>query len=500
MKRKYIIIAATLLATGFGSCKKSFFDINQNPNNPTGASPDLVLSTAITATADEQVIGQVTQFGFSYPFWQDWMGYWAPSGSYAINAGDQASYKITNTFGDFGIWQANYDNLEDYDYIEKAGASTNKPFFQGAAKVMKAIIYQQLVDCYEDVPYSEALEGTSKILPKFDKGSDIYDSIVDQINTAIGLLQQPAANVTLNTDVLFGGNAGNWIKFANTVKLRILMRESEVSGKEAYIKSEIAKSVASGGFLTNDAAADPGYSNNNGQQNPIYGFFVTITGLPTSGGPAADNNRAALYSINYLTNHQDPRLSRLYTSVGGQYLGNILGSSSNITGGSSSGVGPGILKSSSQPAVILSAAESYFLQAEANIRGWLGTPADAVTNFDAGVQASFTYLGAGDATAYYSQSGDKTTNLSACTTFNEQLACIIRQKWVAMNSITPVEAWDDYRRLHLPADIPLSVSPYSQGAIPTRIQYPNSEYQTNSANVAAEGTIDSQHSKIFWMP
>ncbi|HEY1214234.1 MAG TPA: SusD/RagB family nutrient-binding outer membrane lipoprotein, partial [Bryobacteraceae bacterium] len=193
----------------------------------------------------------------------------------------------------------------------------------------------------------------------------------------------------------------------------------------------------------------------------------------------------------------------------GAYAGNELGSVNNLTGNASSSMGPGILKSVSQPAVMITASESFFLQAEANLRGWIGAAGDDVNNFNSGVTASFEYLGAATsgqtpdqtAAAYVAQSGNKQTNYSACTTFDEKLACIIRQKWLAMNSITPFEAWSDYRRLGLPADIPISVSLYRDGPnIPVRILYPTSEYTTNAANVGAEGTIDGHTSKIFWMP
>ena len=68
---------------------------------------------------------------------------------------------------------------------------------------------------------------------------------------------------------------------------------------------------------------------------------------------------------------------------------------------------------------------------------------------------------------------------------------------------TPWEAYDDYRRLGLPADIPISISPYTSAGhttIPTRFLYPVSEYTTNTANVNAEGTIDWTTSKVFWQP
>ncbi len=505
MRRQYIIIAlAFATAAGLGSCKKSFFDINHDPNNATNASPELVLPNAQGATGAVQVIGLITpqiNFGPSYINWQGWMDYWAPSGSYAINSSDIASYKITNTFGDFGIWQANYDNLEDYNYVEKSAAAQSKPFYVGAAKIMKALVFQQLVDNYDNVPYTDAFQGTTVIQPKYDKGSDIYDSIVNQLDLAVDLLKRADAIAAANSDILFNGDASKWVKFANTLKLRILMRQSQVTSKAAFITAELAKITANGGgFLTEDAGVNPGYANNAGQQNPLYGFFVTLTGLPTSGG-SADLFRAAQYSISFLHDNNDNRLQRIYSpNDQGNYVGSVLGSQSNPTGTSTSSMGPGLLKSVSQPSIVISAAESYFLQAEANLRGWLGTAADATTNFDNGVQASFNFLGASGAAAYYSQPGNKNVNITACTTFDEKLACIIRQKWVAMNGVTPVEAWDDYRRLHLPAGLPLSISPYTQGAIPTRLDYPNSEFQTNAAAVSAEPTVDPQKSKVFWMP
>jgi hypothetical protein len=211
--------------------------------------------------------------------------------------------------------------------------------------------------------------------------------------------------------------------------------------------------------------------------------------------------RANQFPITFCKANNDPRYKRLYapTSVDPTlYQGNVIGSSSNHAGNASSTFGPGVLKSVAQPAIIFSAAESYFLQAEAVLRGWIS--GDTLGLFNNGVQASFTYLGAGDATSYYQQSGNKNTNFEAATTFNEQLAVIIKQKWMAENTVTPFEAWADYRRLGLPAEIPLTASPFVDVLkIPYRILYPTSEYQTNASNVGVQGTIDHHTSKIFWM-
>lgn len=493
MKRQHIFyLLMVLIALNIG-CSKSYFDVNNNPNQATNTTPELVLPNALKTTAAYELTG--------FTYLSGWMGYWAPSGSYATSSSDVASYKQT-TDSYTGSWSFYYDNLEDYDYVEKQAAAQGKPFYEGVAKIMKTFIFQRLVDMYNNVPYTAALQGTTQITPAYDKGEDIYNAITDQLDSAVTLLENPGvvSNAAVS-DIMFQGDATKWIQFSNSLRLRILMRQSQLTDRQSYIQTEIGKITANGyGFLTQDAAVNPGYSASAGQQNPTWGYFVTLTGNPTSGGQA-DYWRANQYSISFLEKHNDPRLGLIYSSVGGEYKGNLLGSQTNIPGNGSSSFGPGILKSVNQDAVIMEAAESYFLQAEANLRGWLGTPQDAVRNYEAGVQASFDYLGAGDATAYYSQPGDKQVNYNACTTFDEKLACIIRQKWIAFNSITPFEAWCDYRRLGLPADIPLSVSPYLDGPnIPVRILYPTSEYAYNAANVNAQGDINGHTSKVFWMP
>ena len=494
MKKSLYKIAALLLLLS-ASCGKNYFDVNNNPNSATNTTPELVLPNALKVTVGNELTG--------YNFLSGWMGYWAPSGSYAMSASDVASYHQTNdTYS--GSWTTYYRNLEDYDYIETTAQTQKKPFYVGAAKIMKAFVFQRLVDSYNDIPYTDALKGTTKITPKYDKAQTVYEAIVTQLDSAIIAMQNANAIAAANSDIMFNGDVTQWIAFANTLRLRILMRQSQMSGRDSYIQGQIAKITGNGGgFLTTDATVNPGYAASAGQQNPTWGYFITLTGNPTSGGQA-DYWRGAAYPINFMKNNNDVRYTFIYsTNSSGVYVGNVLGLTTNITGTGTSSIGPGILKSVSQAAVLITAAESDFLQAEANLRGWLGGAGADATSFNAGVKASFDYLGAPDssATALTSQSGNKQTNYAACTTFDEKLACIIRQKWLAMNAITPFEAWSDYRRLGLPADLPLSVSPYKDAPnVPLRILYPTTEYTTNAANVGAEGTIDGHTSKIFWMP
>ena len=162
-------------------------------------------------------------------------------------------------------------------------------------------------------------------------------------------------------------------------------------------------------------------------------------------------------------------------------------------------IGPGVLQAFSQPSVVMSAAESYFLQAEAALRGWI--TGDPMALYQSGVTASFVYLGLtpAQATTYYSQPGNNQTTWAATTSFQDKLALIIRQKWASEAWINELEPYNDYRRLHLPADVPLSTSIYSTGIFPLRILYPQREYDVNGTNVLAQGNI-TPGSKIWWIP
>ena len=426
------------------------------------------------------------------------MGIWAPSGSYAQNSDDVASYKETTNYGNV-LWGYDYHNLEDYYTVEQSAIQLVEPYYEAMAKVMKAYVFQQLVDMFGNVPYTNAFLGTIAITPTYDSAQSIYLDIAKQCDSAVMLMSSPSAIGAPSSDIMFGGSNALWIQFANTLKLRILMRQTQMPGQGAYITAEIAKIVANGGgFLTQDAVLNPPYANNNGQQNPLYGYFRTITGLPTSGGQA-DYWRASSYGINVLQSNADPRLPFIYSpdQSGVTYTGSVLGSPNNPPGQGTSSVGSGLLVSAAQPAVLMSAAESNFLQAEAIVRGYLPGD-DGTLEYNAGVQASFTYLGAGDATAYLGQNNPN-TNFGLATTTQEKIAVIIRQKWIAENGVTPFEIWCDYRRLGLPADIPLSISPYKAGnTVPVRLLYPVSEYTTNTANVNAQGNIDYNNTKIFW--
>jgi hypothetical protein len=488
------LIAVVLLAAFFGSCKKQLLDINTDPNNPTtaSASPELVLSAALQNTAAQ--FSNPTADA-RYAFAGLWMGHISYSGNYAI-ATENISYAITNNFA-AGAFGSIYDNLEDYDFVEKKGAENGNNFYRGIGMLMKAYNYQALVDLYGNIPYAEALQGTVASKPKYDDQKAIYDDLGKRMDTAIALLKT-AVTGSISGDVMFKGDAAKWVKFANTVKLRLLIRQSQRPDRAAYIAAEVVK-LAGASFLDVDASVNPGYLNSAGKTNPFWGSNINTSGTYTQ-----DFYRAGQYAIDFFQAHADTRIGKYYktaASPGGTYQGNYFGDQ-GIPNSKTSEFGVGILKAFSQPAPVMLAAESYFLQAEAIARGWLaGGAAAAKTAYQNGVTQSFLYLGltAAQATTYYSQAGDKQVNWDATTNLSEQIALIIRQKWAALCCINESEPYNDYRRLKLPADVPLSTSPFSTGKMPTRLLYPQREYEVNAESVLAVGTI-TPTTNVWWMP
>ena len=487
------ILSVAFLGVLFSSCKKHLLDINVDPNNPTtaSASPDLVLPAALNNTA---VIYNNPSADSRFAFAGIWMGQIAYSGNYAIST-ESLSYALTTNFAAAAFANI-YDNIEDYDFVETKGAAAGNKFYQGIGMLMKAYNFQTLVDLYNNVPYTEALQGTANSKPAYDDAKAIYDDLGKKIDAATDLFN---ASVTgsISGDIMFGGDRDKWVAFANTVKLRLLLRQSQRGDRASYITAEATK-LNGASFLATDATINPGYLNSAGKANPFWGANINTSGTYTN-----DFYRAGQYAVQFYLDHNDPRVGRYFKPAAstGLYHGNYFGDQGDPNSKTSE-YGAGLLKAFSQPAILMLASESYFIQAEAALKGWITVAGQTPkTLYQKGVEKSFTFLGltAAQASTYYTQAGDKQVNWDATTNAQEQLALIIRQKWAAETAINELEPYNDYRRLTLPADVPLSLSPFSTGIFPKRLLYPQREYEVNGENVLAQGTI-TPSSKVWWLP
>src|ERR1700733_10958401 len=141
MKKLSVFSLIIIAGISLSGCGKTYLDINTpNPNQATGATPELVITNAMTVTAS----GQVTNVALGpLQFISGWLGYWAPSGSYAPNTNDVASYFQTTSFAN-ALWIAAYRNLEDYYYVETSAKTQVKPYYEAMAKAMKSVVFSQL--------------------------------------------------------------------------------------------------------------------------------------------------------------------------------------------------------------------------------------------------------------------------------------------------------------------------------------------------------------------
>jgi hypothetical protein len=507
--KKYILIVAAFFTAGISGCKKNYLDLEVNPNTPSITTPALTLAAALNASTGI-IVNDYQQYGV-------WDGYWTTSGNYVPNQGIN-QYQFTNSSfqQDWIDW---YANLTNYNVLEGVSTKSGAAEYEAIAKIMKAYGFSHLVDNYNDVPYSQAFQGTSVLLPVYDKGPAIYTDLFKQLDAAIALLKPIAENSTVapavTGDIMFNGAANPaqaWIMFANTLKLRMAIRVSAVSGFTAStIMATTAAAADVPGSDTNflgeniEGDVNPGYSDVGGKQNPFYANY----GLDPTGNLAggATYYRAGAYCVNTLIRFNDPRAPYYYTLVPTsssdatpRVHGNVFGdvSSTNLTSTYTSSQGPGLSQSAAQNSVLLSGYESLFLQAEAVQKGYLtagGTTPQAL--YEAAITTSFLDLGltAAQASAYYSQTpAIANVNWSASTPEN----AIITQKWLSLNSYFNFEAWNEYRRTGIPA-LPSSIDPAAiSPTLPTRLPYPLTELETNPGNLAKEGTINPFKDKIFW--
>ena len=272
-KSIFLVAVSTILLLSVG-CKKGTFDINSpNPNVPSSVDAKFILPAAMTASA---VIVSGNPGGGSQSgndLFNIYMGYWAVSGDYIPSAA-LLQYTLTTDFGS-NIWDMAYPNLKNYQAIEDVADAGNN--YRAIAKTMKALLFSRLVDIYNNIPYSEALNGGTNNFPVYDDAEAVYKAQVDQLDSAVLLINSATADdPTADGDIMFGGDMDAWKAFANTVKLKILMHLTQASGGTAYIQSKLS-GMTTDDFIGPDADAgiDPGYSNDaNNHQTPLWKISV----------------------------------------------------------------------------------------------------------------------------------------------------------------------------------------------------------------------------------
>ena len=525
-----LIIAVMVTAT---SCKKSYLDINDNPNSATSSTPELVLPAALTSTGG--LLVTYLDYGNFMAGYQSNAGGWSYTGSTTI------TYAFTSS-SNTGLYTSPFANLKDYQYIIDNTTGVEKyALFNSVARIMKSYNYQKLVDEYGDVPYSDALKGVAVVVPKYDDAATVYKALVTELDASIAQLQTYSDNSTVTqlgtSDVVFEGDVTKWIQFANNIKLRILTR-ARTSSISDFVATEFGTFSAEG-FLTEDVIIDPGYSSASAIQNPMWNtYHSSYTGTANSNSTSRIPSPWIMTFYNGIKLTDTKRGALTYKNFGSTPV-NQLGNENAATAisgypawyigvgtGASAPEAQGILKSRVMGQIIFPASETYFLLAEAALNGH-ALSGTAQSNFDLGVQASFNYLEkfgssnavpatstpVADAIAY--QAANVTAeatrylaNYNLATSYAQRLEAIITQKYIALNFVDSYEAWTEFRRTTYPAIVNGSTSGTATFAslqssstrvdkLSVRSIYPQNEYNLNSNTPAG---INVFTNKIFWDP
>ena len=530
MKKKNIKfwIGGFLMLFAASSCEDQL-DINDNPNSATTADVQLVLPQAIVASAS--VSNQFNSYGAHFG------GFMANAGGFS-GFGNLLNYNLTPNDWN-GLWTTTYqDPLQDLKYvIDNTEGNDNLAYYNAAAKIMTVVNYQRLVDAFGDIPYTEALSADKGIVsPKYDDAATIYKDLYAKLDEAINTVNgaQFPLRLTKATDPLFGELAAGdakahmkaWQKYANTLKLRILIRLSAKAEFNAFVTEGFSKLDVVLGFLDDDAIVDPGYELN--RPNPEWaswgrtaaGVLSNSSRIPTTfsfafySGKISDAGRGKTIYVNYPTTPTNQ-------------LGNENGAPTIVTDkvtwatSDATLTGAGVLKGPGMGQPLMLAAEAYFLKAEAELKGFIA--GDYVTSYYTGIKASFKYLykdeseasivdsdGLTDLTdAYFSTNeGNRLVEIEAATSLVQRVEAIITQKYIALNMINSDEAWNEYRRTHFPTttpggspanDIASNKSAINSRAdrLPTRVLYPSSEQSFNASNFRV---VNPGSDLIFWVP
>lgn len=498
MNKKIFILLISLALLG-SSCS-DFLTVNEvNPNSASKVPAKLILPAALNNTA--RTFNNPDNTDFAYL----WYGLWCVSSGYS-QPSNLVQYRLLNSSYQ-NIFQESYTAGQNFTEIEKASTDPKDAGYKAIAMIMKGYILHTMVDLYGNVPYSEAFKTEEGILkPKYDDQKAIYEDIVLKLDEAIKIIQDlpvDATEIPASSDIIFSGDMNLWAKFANTIKLRMLVHQSGMEGRDAYIKSAIA-TTASVGYLSagESALSNPGYSASVDKMNPFYTNYFKADGTQASDGVTYHNAGAA--AVAFLSENEDPRIGRFFNPYSGtNFAGNTLGITepAPLTAANTSKLGyvagskGHMIGTFDKSAPILTDFESLFVQAEAVERGLLAGNGKAL--YDAAITQSFIYMGlTAEEAATFLESEKSGVNYGLAP---NKINLILSQKWVSLNGIAPFEIFTDYRRSGVPSTLTFSQDPNKANATPpVRLLYPQREISVNNDNVVAVGTIDAFTSKIFW--
>ena len=357
--------------------------------------------------------------------------------------------------------------------------------------MVQALAFQTLTEIFGPIPFTEALDG-GILQPVYDDEATVWQGVIDMYAQGAEMIANGTGSIEASSDLWYGGNASQWVKLANSLRFRALMRASSVMN----VGSDLQALVNSGNLMSSNADnAELDYLAVAPDANPIFELI-------------ADGNRAE-YKVSELTvttlqSTNDPRLP-IYVAPAesdGEYRGKPVGYGNETTlpneglgytYANISALGDYYLEAT-LPGVTMSYAELNFLLAEAANEGYISGGLVAANQYYAnGITASMDWHGL-SASAYLAQDG------IALTSQADGRTKIGTQKWLSLFG-QGYEAWTEWRRTKVPALSPVPEGDPQVGQIPSRYYYPTTEPSFNKANYeAASASIggDLLTSSLIW--
>lgn len=433
------------------SCRQEL-DINIDPNNPADATVSGLMSGSqvglgfILGGEASRIPGSIVQH---------YAGHRAQPYQYA-----RYNFSSSDTEG---AWRYLYDVLMDLREMESKAVSSGEEVYVGVSKLLQVYAFSTLTDLYGDIPFTEALKGRENITPKYDTQESIYPKLITMIEEGISSVKSGNGTISASADIVYNGDISKWVKFGNSLKLRLLNHQSKVNPNAA------ANFLATNPSLIDiyDDNAKVPFGTTRSNSNPIYQF---------DNESGRKDQAVASTIVDKMKSLNDPRVAVYFApvkngSLAGQYIGNAPGGNTDDSGESLYSRVGSAYASSNSPVMLISAAEVNFIKAEVYKRA--NNDASAKTAYENAIRQDFLALGlTNDASSYLANTG---------VAYNNTLERIMEQKWITMYQI-PYESWVDWRRtgypsLNLPANNRVS-------SIPRRLPYPTVEINVNGTNLS----------------
>jgi hypothetical protein len=478
MRNKYIILLMLLMVIG-ASCVDSLDDYNVDQKRPSTAPPQTFFTNATKNLVDAITTPNVNNNNFRLYVQQ-----WATT-TYL----QEPRYDMTSRIIPQNLWQSIYKDvladLRESKRLLEADEFMNpdiKSTSLAQIEIMEVYSWSILVTTFGDIPYEEAFN-VENPTPKYDDAETVYRNLLTRLDNAIVAVDSDTTGFT-NADVLYNGDVEQWVKFGNSLKMRMAMLLADIDNTTAQA---LVEQAAANVFTSNADNARfpylPAPPNNNPLSANLNELFST----------RQDYVIASAF-LNTLADRNDPRMPFYFTTVDGDYVGGNYGFANAYA--DFSHVSDKIIAPAFE-ALILDYSEVEFLLAEAVERGY-AVGGTAQEHYDNAIRASILYWGGTDAqaTTYLAQA-----NVNYATAPGDYKEKIGVQKWIALNN-RGIEAWTEWRKFDYPVLLPPSGPEVPPGLIvPVRLIYPINEQTLNGENRASAASSiggDVSATKLFF--